>query len=239
MKKIGIVIPAYCENDNIVSLCREILSVCPYAEIIIVDDSPNLKTIEAVNTFSNSKVSIIHRKIKGGRGSAVLLGIQQLLKGDYDFFLEIDADFSHPPKQIPLMINYSVENNTDLLIASRYLKNSRIINWPISRRVFSICSNFAARSLLKVPVKDYTNGYRLYSRKAAIELVETCGQLGGGFISLSEILVNLYYRQYKIEEIPTKFVNRIRGQSSLSYHEIWNALLGLYSIWLLKKDLSK
>ena len=88
-------------------------------------------------------------------------------------------------------------------------------------------------------MSDYTNGFRLYSKKAAAELVNTCGKLGNGFISLSEILVNLYYRQYSIGEVPTVFVNRIRGESSLSFKEIWNAVVGLKRIYQLKRQLSK
>ncbi|TAL64998.1 MAG: glycosyltransferase, partial [Legionella sp.] len=192
MKKIGVVIPAYCESENIVDLCKEILSSYSNADIIVVDDSPDLKTIEALENYSNPKVKIIHREFKAGRGSAVLFGLSQLSDSDCEYFLELDADFSHPPKQIPSMVEYAVANNIDLLIASRYLKKSKILNWSLSRRVFSRCSNFLAKNLLRVPVTDYTNGFRLYSKRAASEINTTCGKLGSGFIALSEILVNLY-----------------------------------------------
>jgi len=239
MKKIAIVIPAYGESENIVGLCKEILSCYSNAEILIVDDSPDNLTVDAVKLFSHPQVSLRHRDEKGGRGSAVLFGIGQCVNGPYDYFLEIDADFSHPPAQIPSLIAHAQNQNLDLLIASRYLDDSKIINWPLSRRIFSRCANFLAKALLQVPVSDYTNGFRLYSKKAAAELVNTCGKLGNGFISLSEILVNLYYRQYSIGEVPTVFVNRIRGESSLSFKEIWNAVVGLKRIYQLKRQLSK
>ena len=137
------------------------------------------------------------------------------------------------------MIKQAEEEKLDLLIASRYLRESKILNWPLSRRIFSKCANFLARIVLQVPVHDYTNGFRLYSKSAAVELVQTCGKLGSGFIALSEILVNLYYRKYAIREVSTIFVNRIRGESSLSRKEIWNALMGLKRIYQLKRQLSR
>ena len=239
MKKIAVVIPAYGESENIVGLCKEILAHYSNADILIVDDSPDNLTVEAVEKFGHTQVSIARRDAKGGRGSAVISGISQCINGSYDYFLEIDADFSHPPAQIPALIKQAEEQKLDLLIASRYLGESKILNWPLSRRIFSKCANFLARTLLQVPVHDYTNGYRLYSKRAAVELVQTCGKLGSGFIALSEILVNLHYRHYAIGEVSTIFVNRIRGESSLSRKEIWNALMGLQRIYQLKKHLSK
>ena len=238
-KKLAIVIPAYDESANIVELCKEILSHYSNSDILIIDDSPDTLTVKAVTNFDHPRVNIVHRETKAGRGSAVIFGINRCLDGPYDYFLEIDADFSHPPSQIPELIKQAVDRELDLLIASRYLTGSKIINWPLSRRIFSKCANHLAKILLRVPVHDYTNGYRLYSRSAAIELVKTCGKLGSGFIALSEILVNLHYRQYSIDEVPTTFVNRIRGKRSLSNREILNALTGLLRIHRLKRDLSK
>lgn len=239
MKKIAVIIPAYGESENIVSLCKEILVHYSNADILIVDDSPDHLTVDAIEKFAHPQVRIVHRDTKGGRGSAVISGISQCINGPYDYFLEIDADFSHPPAQIPALVKQAEDEKLDLLIASRYLRVSKILNWPISRRIFSKCANFLARALLQVPVHDYTNGFRLYSRRAAVELVQTCGKLGSGFIALSEILVNLHYRQYVIGEVSTIFVNRIRGESSLSRKEIWNALMGLKRIYQLKRQLSK
>ena len=239
MKKIAVVIPAYGESENIVGLCEQILAHYANADILIVDDSPDNLTVNAIQHFAHPQVSISHRDMKGGRGSAVIFGIGLCINGPYEYFLEIDADFSHPPAQIPELIKQAEEEKLDLLIASRYLRESQILNWPLSRRIFSKCANFLARTVLQVPVHDYTNGFRLYRKSAAVELVQTCGKLGSGFIALSEILVNLYYRKYAIGEVPTIFVNRIRGESSLSHKEIWNALTGLKRIYQLKRQLSR
>ncbi|MDB6059760.1 MAG: polyprenol monophosphomannose synthase, partial [Verrucomicrobiales bacterium] len=179
------------------------------------------------------------RTSKGGRGSAVLEGLRQLTALGCSQFVEIDADFSHPPSQLPSLLKEARERNLDMLVASRYLPQSAIKNWPLSRRVFSKCSNILARIVLGVPIADYTNGYRVYSSAAVRIVNETCGRHGKGFISLSEILVNLYFRGLRVGETPTIFVNRARGESSVNSQEIKNALVGLFRIYSLKRQLQK
>ena len=235
----GIVIPAYKEADNIARLAQEILKFLPDARIIVVDDSPDLSTQKAVEGLNLSVVSVIHRMSKGGRGSAVLEGVAFLRKLGCQPIAEMDADFSHPPSQLPALLQESHDRKLDMLIGSRYLKASRIENWPVSRRVFSKCSNILARIVLGVPLADYTNGYRIYSARAADLIVETCGKCGKGFISLSEILVNLYYRGFTVGETPTVFINRARGESSVNFQEIKNALTGLFTIFFLRLRLQR
>src|SRR5882724_7400408 len=224
---VGIVVPAYKEADNIGNLVHKILEFAPDAQIVVVDDSPDPATQEAVERLRLPNVGVIHRNAKGGRGSAVLDGVRTLLERGCSPILEMDADFSHPPSQIPELLREAPARGLDMLIASRYLPESEIHNWPFSRRVFSKCSNLLARVVLGVPITDYTNGYRIYSLPAARLIAETCGRKGKGFISLSEILVNLHYRGFRVGEVPTIFVNRTRGESSVNFEEIKNALTGL------------
>ena len=237
--QLGVVIPAYCEEENIAQLCSQIRNIVPSAQILVVDDSPNDLSINVIKNAAIENVRIVNRGAKSGRGSAVLFGISELLDSDVDYILEIDADFSHPPAQIPELVKLALTQNTDLLIASRYLKTSEIRGWPLSRRVFSLLANRLARICLKVPVRDYTNGYRLYSKLAAEEIVNNCGKLGDGFIILSEILVTLYFKGFKVEEVPTVFINRVRGVSSLGYKEIISAAKGLIKITFLRLKLQR
>lgn len=235
--KIGIVIPSYNEHECIAQLIGEIRKFVPDAEIVVVDDSPSEMTADALKPVLSASTHLIRRKTKGGRGTAVIDGVKFLLERGVERVVEMDADFSHPPSQIPELVKKAADEGLDLLIASRYLPESRIRNWPLSRTVFSFCSNKLARAVLSVPICDYTNGFRCYSRRAAELIAASCGRLGTGFIALSEILVNLYYRGYKIGETPTIFVNRIRGESSMNSKEIKNAVSGLIRIHGLKKEL--
>ena len=121
-----------------------------------------------------------------------------------------------------------------MLISRRYLNDSRIINWSIQRKIFSFLSNKLTRFLLKVPITDYTNGYRIYSKEAVRHITRNCGKIGDGFIILSEILVELYYNNFKILETSTIFRNRVRGESSVNLKEIIDSFFGLIKIFKLK-----
>ncbi len=149
----------------------------------------------------------------------------------------MDADLSHSPSELKRNISYFYKNSLDLLIGSRYLLESKIINWPLSRRILSKLSNMLAKILLGVPVNDYTNGYRFYSRSAAKTIILKCNKTGGGFIILSEIILILWKKNYKISEIKSIFRNRVRGESSVNIKLVIESFFGLIKLYLLKKNL--
>lgn len=232
MNKIAIIIPAYNERKNLKKLVDQINSNLNDIQILIIDDS---KVNDSEQTIIDKKnVHFIYRGKKLGRGSAVLFGLKECLKKDYNIFIEMDADFSHDPNELPDKIDFFLNNNLDVLIASRYLKNSKIVNWSLSRRIFSKLSNFLAKRLLRIPVSDYTNGYRLYSREAAQLITRECGKIGDGFIVLSEILLVTSLNKLKIGEISSIFINRIRGESSVNVKLIFLSLFGLLKLFILK-----
>lgn len=236
---VGVVIPAYNESENIAALVGAVIHELPDARVVVVDDSADDKTAQAVASVQLPNISIIHRQKKDGRGSAVIEGIRQCLAAGCETIIEMDADFSHPPEQLPALVRGLHDRGLDMLVASRYIAGSEIKNWPLSRRIFSRTANLVAKTLLRVPVADYTNGYRAYSRRAAEVIAAHCGKLGKGFIPLSEILTNVYYRGLTVGETPTHFVNRVRGESSLNGTEIKNALVGVFKIYGLKRRLLK
>lgn len=236
MKTIGIVIPAYNEKENILKLIKGIRKYLNCI-ILIVDDSKDkdVKKILSKNNIKNLKY--FNRGKKSGRGSAVLFGFKKLIKKQkISCFIEMDADLSHSPTELRRNISFFYKNSLDLLIGSRYLNESKIINWPLSRRVLSKLSNILARKLLGVPIKDYTNGYRFYSKNAARTVITKCNRTGGGFIILSEIILVLWKKGYKISEIRSIFRNRIRGESSVNIKLIFESLVGLFRLFLLKKS---
>lgn len=237
MAKTGVAIPTYQESENIALLISALQLRIPGVRIVVVDDSPDMKTVDAAAPLCDERVRVVHRATKDGRGSAALQGIRELLADGCDRIVEMDADFSHDPAELPALLEAVDTVPADMIIASRYLPSSRIVNWPVLRRLFSRAANLLARTVLRVPVRDYTNGYRVYRRDAARTISETCGRLGKGFIPLSETLVNLYYRGYRVAEVSTVFVNRARGESSVTRQEIQQALVGLFRIHGLKRRL--
>ena len=237
MKKIAIIIPAYNEHENILILLNKLNKLKYIKTIIIIDDSSNDLTKHKIKK-SKIKVKYYKRVKKLGRGSAVLFGIKKIIKklSENDLIVEMDADLSHNPNELNRNIKFFIKNKSDLLISSRYLKGSKIINWGLKRKILSRASNILAKFFLKVPVNDYTNGFRIYNKKSAKLILKKCGRIGEGFIILSEILICIHNSGLKINEIKTVFVNRVRGESSVNFKLILNSFVGLIKLYLIKKN---
>ena len=244
MKNILIIIPTYREEKNIFKLSEKLLNLNNdnlNLKLFIVDDSDNILSQNLLlNSKLRKKIIFIKRAKKSGRGSAVIKGMKYFLrnKNYFSCIVEMDADFSHNPGELKRNLNYFFSKKSDLLIASRYLNKSKIVNWPISRKILSFFSNKLAKFLLGVPVSDYTNGYRIYSHNAVNCCLKNCGKIGDGFIILSEFLLSIYRNKLKINEIHTTFVNRVRGESSVSRKEIVNSLIGLFKLYKIKIKLN-
>lgn len=234
--KTGIVIPSFNEAACLPELIRGIEARLPGAEICVVDDTPGGGPA-GLEALAPGRLSVIRRGRKGGRGSAVLEGMEFLLEKGCGLIVEMDADLSHPPARLPGLVAEAAARRTDLLIASRYMAGGSVGNWPLGRQLLSLTANLLARRLLGLPVRDCTGGFRVYSRRAALAAAATCGGSGKGFIVLSEILVNLYYRGYALAETPLAFTDRVKGKSSLGCGEVLGALAGLFKVWRLKRGL--
>jgi dolichol-phosphate mannosyltransferase len=234
MENEAIIIPAFNEEKNIKKIVHLIRDKTQ-ALIIIVDDSANSKSKNIIVKEKINNLLYYHRKKKLGRGSAIVFGFKKILKSKrkINCFIEMDADLSHNPNELIRNISFFYKHSIDLLIASRYLKKSKIINWPTSRKILSRLSNMLARIFLGVPVKDYTNGFRFYSKRAAKVVASECKNLDG-FIILSEILLRTYRKNYKILEINTIFKNRVRGESTVNVDLILKSFLGLLKLFFLK-----
>lgn len=230
--KIAIIIPTYNEKQNIEKLVKEILRLNFNIKIIVVDDNSPDKTGEIVKKLTEKyrSVKLILRINKRGRGSAVIDGFKEALKDrEIDYFFEMDADFSHNPKDIPRFLEKIKE--ADVVIGSRYLPNSGIISWPLSRHIFSSIANFYARLILGIPISDYTNGYRCY-RRNVLEKIDFKKITATGYIVLSEIAYLIKKAGFKFAEIPVIFVNRKRGKSNLRLKEIIEAFTSVIRIRL-------
>ena len=238
MSEINIIIPTYNEEDNIIYLIKDIFKYVPKSIITIVDDSKNNLILSLIKKENfKTKVNYFHRKNSRGRGSAVLFGFKKVIKNNVkQTFIEMDADFSHKPSELRKNIKKFNNNKNDLLIASRYLPKSKILNWSFSRRIFSKLSNILAKKILKINVSDYTNGFRIYSKEAINLIIKKCGKIGDGFIVLSEILLIIDLNNLKINEVSSTFINRKRGESSVNIKLIMQSLYGLIKLYFIRRD---
>lgn len=232
--EIAIIIPTYNARECIISNILKVKDKAPSACIIIVDDSSPDGTASLIqsNFINDKKVQVIIRKNKGGRGSAVLAGLKDALKNKkLKYFIEMDADLCHNPKYIKTLVEKCV--NADIVIASRYLPSSRITGWNFKRRLMSFSINTLAKLLLRIPISDYTDGFRCYSRKA-VEFI-TNGQVKSqGYIVLSEIAYILYKSGFIFAQVPIDFHFKSVSKSNLNHKEVREAIFTLIRLHNLK-----
>lgn len=228
MHKTLIIIPCYNESENIVNLINVLLSENQNTDVLVVDDSSD-NTAELVKDrqMGESRLFLIKRQGKGGRGTAILDGFKFALARDYKLIAEMDADFSHNPHEFASLVAASGDNT--MVIGSRDIKGSRIENWPWKRLMFHKFANFYAGVILGIGIKDYTNGYRIYGR-GALEKLDMSKIKGIGYIVLSEISYQLFKKGVKFVEVPTLFVNRRRGVSNFSLKEITEAFTSVLRV---------
>lgn len=235
-QNIAIIIPSYNESTNIAILVKKIALSLPRAYILIIDDSnpEENKKLQASLKQSSREISgrakIISRFKKLGRGSAVLLGFKEMLGNkSIQYFFEMDADLAHDPQDFAKFLDTFQATNADIVIGSRYLSNSQITEWPLWRLVLSRLINFSINLWLDLKLSDYTNGFRLYNRRA-VEFLSSIHLRERGFISLSEIAFRLKSNRFKIVEIPISFTDRKHGKSNANSKEFISALIGLIRI---------
>lgn len=236
MKSLAIIVPTFNEADNIAKLIKAVGKYTAKGDkIVIVDDNSPDGTAKIVQRLARKSANlfIIKRQGKGGRGSAVFAGFKFARQFKPSYYIEMDADFSHKPQDIPRLVA-QIEKGSDIVIGSRYLPQSQIANWPKRRKIFSKLANIYAKLILKVPISDYTNGFRIYTSRA-VDFLLSQKLHSTGYILLSETAFFLKKAGFKFSQIPIVFINRRRGVSNLNVAEIKNAFLNVWKIryWYL------
>jgi dolichol-phosphate mannosyltransferase len=211
MKPI-VIIPTYNERDNLASLIPAIFDVDDALDILVVDDGSPDGTGELVETFieQTTRVQMLQRGSKQGLGTAYLDGFQYALARRYDYMVQMDADFSHRPEDLPRLL--TAAKDADLVIGSRKVPGGRVENWSFVRRFISKGGSFYARTLLGLPIKDCTGGFKCFRRHVLEALdLDTVHSNGYGF----QVEMNyLCHRAgFKVIEVPIVFPDRTSGQS--------------------------
>jgi dolichol-phosphate mannosyltransferase len=226
---VAVIIPTYNERDNVGPLVEALLRLEQNLHIIVVDDDSPDGTGAVADELAarHPQLRVLHRAGKGGRGAAVLAGFRAALATGADLFVEMDADLGHDPAELPHLLDAAA--NYDLVIGSRDVPGGRVVNWPWRRTLFHYLANLWARLLLGIPVRDFTNGYRVY-RRHVLESLDFDSIESTGYIVLSEMLVQVHRSGFRIGEVPTTFVNRQRGVSNTTPAEIAEAFTGILKL---------
>ena len=216
-----VVIPTYNERSNLPDLVCGIFAAIPDCHLLVVDDASPDGTGDwcAEMGRGDERVHLLARQGKKGIGSALLAGMRYAVENDYRLLVTMDADFSHPPAELPRLVAAVDEaGSVDVAIASRYTQGGGVEGWPLRRRMMSGAVNFVARWLLGLRVRDCSTGFRGYRTAALRRLVETdC--FSSGYAFEEEVLFCLQRQGATFSEIPTWFVNRGRGGSKLNGSE--------------------
>jgi dolichol-phosphate mannosyltransferase len=236
--RILMVLPTYNEALNLPHLIPRLIAVAGNVDVLVVDDASPDGTAEVaarIEAEHHGRVSVLRRSGKAGRGSAVMDGFGRRFADErYAWFGEMDADLSHQPEELPAFLDASAD--ADMVVGSRYIPGGRIEGWSSRRKIWSRMSNRIIHAVLGVPMTDFTNGYRLYSRKA-VELLRTAPLRETGFITLSEWAFAIHRAGMPIREVPTVFINRRFGVSNMSASEAIGALRALLRMrgWLPRR----
>lgn len=229
--KTFITIPTYNEKENITRLINEILNLkIKNLHILVIDDNSPDKTWQIVEKISKKykNIHLLLRKTKRGRGYAGRAGFIYALDHGADIIIEMDADFSHDPKVIPMMLK-EIEN-ADLILGSRAMKGSRELGRSKLRRLITYYANLYIRIMLGIKVKDCNSGYRCFRRKVLLSIDPKTIESKGPAI-IQEILFKAHLKSFRIKEIPITFINRTKGKSKLGLKEL---AIGYWMILKLK-----
>ena len=221
--RVAVIMPTYNERANIESTVGRVRSAVPEADLLVVDDNSPDGTGEIADKLAaeDSHVHVLHRDRKAGLGAAYIAGFHWALGEGYDVIVEMDADGSHRPEELPRLLDALA--SADLVLGSRYVPGGTVLNWPKSRELLSRGGNTYARLMLGIKLKDATGGYRAYRastlRKIALDEVESQGYCFQIDLAMRAIRAGL-----TVTEVPITFVERVHGSSKMSRAVVAEAL---------------
>ncbi|MCU0333324.1 MAG: polyprenol monophosphomannose synthase [Ignavibacteriaceae bacterium] len=207
--KTLIIIPTYNELENLPRLLPEVLSK---------DSSIN----------NNNRIHLIKRSSKQGLGTAYIAGFKYALQNNFQIVFEMDADFSHDPKEIPRFLDEV--KNADVILGSRYINGVNVINWPLRRLLLSSFANLYTRIITGMPIHDATGGFKCF-RREVLEAIDLGRVKSNGYAFQIEMTFKAWKKGFRVKEIPIIFVDRVKGKSKMSKKIVREAVT---MVWKLR-----
>lgn len=234
-----VIIPTYNEIENITSIVETVLALPQVFHILVVDDNSPDGTATAVTELQHKNKDRLFLEIrtkKDGLGTAYVHGFKWALEKGYPYIFEMDADFSHNPKDLVRLLD-ACKNGTDMAIGSRYVTGVNVVNWPLNRVLLSYFASVYVRLITGMKIKDTTAGFVCY-RQEVLQGIHLDQIRFVGYAFQIEMKYRAFAKNFKIEEIPIIFTDRTRGQSKMSSGIIREAVFGVL-ILRFKKLLNK
>jgi dolichol-phosphate mannosyltransferase len=213
--RVVVIIPTYNERENLDPIVARLRASVPEADVLVVDDNSPDGTGELADKLAagDQQISVLHRPGKGGLGAAYIAGFRWALDRGYAAMVEMDADGSHEPSDLPRLL--SALERADAVIGSRWIPGGTVRNWPKSRELLSRGANTYARLMLRVPVRDTTAGYRAY-RAQTLRAIGLDTVKSQGYCFQIDLTLRAVNAGLTVIEVPITFVDRTRGASKMS-----------------------
>ncbi|MEU7056684.1 polyprenol monophosphomannose synthase [Streptomyces sp. NPDC046197] len=232
-----VIIPTYNEAENIKTIVGRVRRAVPEAHVLVADDNSPDGTGKLADELAaeDGQVHVLHRKGKEGLGAAYLAGFRWGLERDYGVLVEMDADGSHQPEELPRLL--TALKNADLVLGSRWVPGGRVVNWPKSREFISRGGSLYSRLALDLPLRDITGGYRAFRRETleGLGLKEVASQ---GYCFQVDLARRAVKAGYHVVEVPITFVERELGDSKMSRDILVEALWRVTS-WGVRERVAK
>jgi len=231
VRRALICLPTYNELDNLRPMVAAIRAVVPAAEILVIDDNSPDGTGRLADELAaaDGQVHVLHRAGKEGLGKAYLAGFAWALSRDYGLIMEMDCDFSHDPKYLPAML--AAAGQADLVLGSRYVAGGGTVNWGLGRKLISRGGSLYARTILGLPVRDLTGGFKCF-RREVLESIGLASVECTGYAFQIELTYRASRKGFRVREIPIVFADRRVGQSKMSRRIVLEAIRKVWSIRL-------
>lgn len=227
-----VIIPTYNERENVEAIIRAVFSLEKCFHILIVEDNSPDGTASIVKTLQTEfpdRLFMIERKGKLGLGTAYIAGFKWALEKGYDYIFEMDADFSHDPKDLPRLYYACHEEGNDVAIGSRYVSGVNVVNWPMGRVLMSYFASKYVRLITRIPICDTTAGFKCYKRKV-LETIELDKIRFKGYAFQIEMKFTAVQCGFKVVEIPVIFINRKLGESKMNSSIFGEAIFGVIQL---------
>lgn len=235
MSKSLVIIPTYNEKENIEAIIRAVFSLEKPFDVLIVDDNSPDKTsaiVQRLQTDFPQQLFLEIRQIKDGLGRAYVHGFKWALANNYTYIFEMDADFSHNPKDLPRLLE-ALEKGADVAIGSRYLTGVNVVNWPMNRVLMSYFASIYVKTITGLPIHDSTAGFVGYKAEVLKTLnLDKIRFKGYGF--QIEMKYKSWIKNFKLQEVPIIFTNRVLGESKISTDIMGEAVFGVIALRMSK-----
>ena len=228
-----VIIPTYNEKENIKAIITAVLELTEHQfDVLIVDDNSPDGTavlVEEMIALHPERVNILKRAGKQGLGTAYIAGFKWAMSHDYDYIIEMDADFSHPVNKLPELQAACATGGADVSVGSRYVSGVNVVNWPMGRMLMSYYASAYVRLVTGMKVRDATAGYVCYRREVLLSINLDAIEFKGYAFQI-EMKFTAHRMGFKIKEVPIVFVNRVLGTSKMNSSIFFEALWGVIKL---------